>query len=182
MMKVLHWQGLQNKTTERCIIDSDEEDITVMGIVSNTENPEVLSIVYSIVINTNWQPVLVSLSGNVGDREMDEMYMRTEGNIWVNKGEVETEFTDCAYVDISLTPFTNTLPINRLQLPEGESEIIRVLYFDVLTGEVKAVEQKYTCIDKHHYKFENVPNDFEAIITVDDEGFVVSYPGLFERV
>ena len=31
------------------------------------------------------------------------------------------------------------------------------------------------------YKFENVPNDFEAIITVDEWGLVVNYPELFVR-
>lgn len=181
MTTELHWRGLENYTTERCIIDADEEDITVMGIISSNES-DALSIVYSIVINTDWEPVLVSLSGNIGEREIDEMYIRTEGNVWLKNEELAEEFADCTFVDISLTPFTNTLPIRNLNLQAGESKTIKVLYFDVIEGDVKALEQQYTCIDKHHYKFENVPNDFEAVITVDDEGYVMDYPGLFERV
>lgn len=182
MAEEIHWRSIENNTTERCIIDADEDDVTVMGVISSADGSGNIAIVYSITLTATWQPILVSLSGNVGDREVDEMYLRVENNIWIDKGEIAEEFSDCAYVDISLTPFTNTLPINRLQLPEGESEVIKVLYFDVLQGEIKTVEQKYTCIDKHHYKFENVPNDFEEVITVDGEGYVVDYPGLFERV
>ena len=181
MTTQLHWKGLQNFTAERCIIDADEEDVTVMGIISSEQN-DALSVVYSVVMTPNGEPVLVSLSGSIGEREIDEMYIRTEGNVWLKNEEMAEEFTDCTFVDISLTPFTNTLPIRNLKLQAGESKTIKVLYFDVIEGEVKAMQQQYTCIDMHHYKFENVPNDFEAIITVDDEGFVVDYLGLFERV
>ena len=36
----------------------------------------------------------------------------------------------CEYVDISETPFTNTLVIRRLGLTPGESADISVAYFD----------------------------------------------------
>jgi hypothetical protein len=80
-----------------------------------------------------------------------------------------------------LTPFTNTLPINRLKLSEKEGEQIMVLYVDVLGRKIMPVRQKYTRLSQNSYKYENVPNDFEAVIAVDELGLVVDYPGLFKR-
>lgn len=179
MTKQLHWRSLENNTTERCIIDADEEGTTIIGMI-NSIGTEDVSMVYSVAINEKWEPIIVSLTGNIGNYEIDEFYMRMEGNTWL-KNDESKEFAGCDFVDISLTPFTNTLPIRSLNLQPGESKIINVLYFDVVGAEVKAVQQQYTCVDKHHYRFQNVPNDFEAVIEVDDEGFVINYPGLFER-
>ena len=63
----------------------------------------------------------------------------------------------------------------------GGSEVIKVIYIDVFEG-IRTVQQKYTRLSASTYKYENVPNDFEAVITMDDAGFILEYPGLFRRV
>jgi hypothetical protein len=84
-------------------------------------------------------------------------------------------------VDIPLTPFTNSLPVNRLQLVDGQEKNIDVIYIDLLEDSIKKVKQKYRRISAEVYHYENVPNDFEAEITVDEAGFVIDYPQLFTR-
>lgn len=59
--------------------------------------------------------------------------------------------------------------------------LIKVVYIDVLERQIKPLQQRYTKLSQAEYKYENVPNDFEAIITIDEAGFVVNYPGLFVR-
>lgn len=46
----------------------------------------------------------------------------------------------------------------------------------------KTVNQKYKRLSNNKYKYENIPNDFEAVILVDQEGFIIDYPGLFKRI
>ena len=101
---------------------------------------------------------------------------------WLYNGQVLPLLNGCIDVDLPLTPFTNTLPINRLRLPIGQEQLIKVIYLDLLNNSIKPVMQKYTRLSKFEYKYENVPNDFEAIIRVDESGFVIDYPGLFERI
>jgi hypothetical protein len=79
------------------------------------------------------------------------------------------------------TPFTNTLPVKRLKLKQDQSQEIQVIYCDLLNGQISPVRQKYTCLSKTRYQYENVPNDFEATIEVDEAGLVVDYPFLFYR-
>ena len=90
-------------------------------------------------------------------------------------------FKGCIDIDISLTPLTNSLPINRLQLKQNEAQEIKVIYFDLLAQQIKPATQKYTRLKDLSYRYENVPNDFEAVIQVDASGFVADYPTLFMR-
>ncbi|MEX2233175.1 MAG: putative glycolipid-binding domain-containing protein [Cyclobacteriaceae bacterium] len=40
---------------------------------------------------------------------------------------------------------------------------------------------EYPRLSQNEYEFQNIPNDFEAIVTLDEDGLVVSYPERFER-
>jgi hypothetical protein len=66
-------------------------------------------------------------------------------------------------------------------LKKGEERIIKVIYIDLLGNRISAVEQKYIRLSETDFKYENVPNDFEATIKVDEQGLVLDYPLLFER-
>src|SRR5690606_20127270 len=103
-----------------------------------------------------------------------------EGN-WTKDSMAMPEYQGCIDIDIPLTPFTNTLPIRRLKLADGQSATIRVLYLDVLAERFMPVSQKYKRLSATAYHYENVPNDFEATITVDSDGLVEDYPALFVR-
>ena len=87
-------------------------------------------------------------------------------------GNKNDRLKDCIDVDISITPFTNTLPINRLKLSQMQSKNKSSLY-KYLKVEIKPVEQSYQCLSATKYLYKNVPNDFEAEITVDESGFVI---------
>jgi len=86
-------------------------------------------------------------------------------------------------VDISLTPFTNTLPIRRLGLEAGDSALIRVAYVDAPSLDLRASDQRYSCIENGpeggRYLYES--GSFRAELTVDRDGLVIDYAGLWER-
>jgi hypothetical protein len=88
----------------------------------------------------------------------------------------------CIDIDFEMTPFTNTLPIRRVPLAIGETRRFRMAYIPADTLEPFADEQIYTRLDERRYRFEEADGSFTADITVDDDGLVVDYPGLFERV
>lgn len=79
-------------------------------------------------------------------------------------GKQADQFKGCIDIDIPLTPFTNTLPINRLKLDQDEEHQIQVIYLDLLEQQVISVKQKYIRLSKTEYHYENIPNDFEAKI------------------
>ncbi|MFP3675094.1 putative glycolipid-binding domain-containing protein, partial [Bacillus sp. SIMBA_031] len=86
------------------------------------------------------------------------------------------------YIDISLTPFTNTLPIHHLKLQENNPQEIDVIYIDVLNHHIKPAQQRYTRTAANKYLYENIQTYFKAEILVDENGLVVTYPDLFEKI
>jgi uncharacterized protein len=85
-------------------------------------------------------------------------------------------------VDIEATPFTNTLPIRRLNLKEKQREEIIVVYITVPRLSIFVDRQRYTClIPNKRYRFEQVNTEFVQDIEVDKYGLVLVYPNLFKR-
>ena len=102
---------------------------------------------------------------------------------WQANGKEQPTLQGCIDIDIQATPLTNTLPIRRLGLETGESMEIRLGYIEVPTLTVHPSNQRYTAIEAGSlYRFESLESGFTADLPVDEDGFVLDYPGLFKRL
>lgn len=97
-------------------------------------------------------------------------------------GSALPELDGCRDPDISMTPFTNTVAIRRLGSKVGEAAEIKVAYILVPELSLRAAPQRYTHVSERFWRFDGLDIDFTADITVDEDGFVVEYPGLFRRL
>jgi uncharacterized protein len=121
----------------------------------------------------------VSLVGN--DRRLD-IASDGAGRWSDHAGTQLPELAGAIDVDLSATPFTNTLPIRRLGLRSGQSETIQVVYVQFPDLTVTIDRQCYTCLEPgRRYRHESVDSDFTREIEVDGNGLVMAYPGLFRR-
>ena len=96
-------------------------------------------------------------------------------------GRALPQLDGCIDPDISMTPYTNTLPIRRLRLKIGEAAEIKVAYVLVPELSLRATPQRYSRIGDRAWRFESLDSGFTADLTVDGDGFVTEYPGLFRR-
>jgi len=97
-------------------------------------------------------------------------------------GRALPELEGAIDVDLPITPFTNTLPVRRLGLAAGRSADLRVVYVRLTAASVALDPQRYTCVEEgRRYHYESLDSDFEALISVDEDGLVLDYPGLFRR-
>ena len=87
---------------------------------------------------------------------------------------------DTDFVDLGFSPLTNTLPILRdgLHCGGGPRDYVMALV-DVPSLEVSRSEQRYERVGTNAIRFRS--GDFEAVLELDEDGFVVRYPGLAER-
>lgn len=86
-------------------------------------------------------------------------------------------------VDLSGSPLTNTLPIRRLDLLKAETGVshrLNVAWVLLPSLEIVQADQIYTPLGDHRVRYAS--ETFSAELTVDDEGFVVDYPGLAKLV
>lgn len=175
------WTGREYHSLENCLVKLTDAGAEVASTILGSYEGKIYKVEYLIRTNQHWETTSLEISSRHSDNIQS---LRFEGNgkgRWTSNGKEVTEFNGCVDVDITLTPFTNTLPIRRLKLMPMEHREISVIYCDLLAARVSAVRQKYTRLSDTQYQYENVPNDFEAIIEVDEHGLVVDYPMLFVR-
>jgi hypothetical protein len=137
---------------------------------------------YRILCDLSWRVREVEISLIGADRVVK---LRSDGaGNWLDgDGIALAHLAGAIDVDISITPFTNTIPIRRLGLRAGDSAEIVAAYLSLPELEVTTDRQRYTCLRPMRcYRYESLDSDFTREIEVDDDGLVVTYPGLFRRV
>lgn len=181
MQKSLVWEGLSNDTEEHCAVNYLNTGIIVRSEIEGWAEGKPVYLEYTIRLDKNWHVLGFDVNFHVSDHQHAYSFRKNDGNEWTdNTGKLYPEFGECRYIDITLTPFTNSLPINSLHLHEGDSAEFDLIYIDIMENQVRADRQKYTKMPRNIYHFENDEGRFAADIEVDDDGFVTDYPGLFK--
>ena len=176
------WQGIEYLSLEHCQVKSTADGWYATSTIVGFYHQIIYRVRYTIWINPQWETVKLEISNELNSSEELIVLECNDEEAWLLNGKVIEALKGCIDVDIPLTPFTNSLPINRLQLQPGERREIQVIYLYLLSRKLYPVRELYKRLSDTTYHYENVPNDFEAAITVDDRGFVVDYPTLFTRL
>lgn len=163
-----------------------ESGIEADGVVIGEEDGIAFRARYVIRCDPWWRTREVTVD-SLGVRK--SLYLRSDGRgNWSNaSGRSLPELNGCTDVDLSATPFTNTLPIRRLDLREDESSEIVTVYVDVPYMQVDTSRQRYTCLERnangglYRYEDEGLFRGFTADLPVDATGLVLDYPGIFRR-
>ena len=183
MKRIIVWQRLDFPGVEHFVFEDSGENKKASGhAVGVWENEQPFAIGYEVEINNDWRVTAFRVESLDGTNR--QIAMNSDGNgVWFDRdGAQQAEFDGCFEIDITLTPFTNTLPVKRLSLTVGEQKRISVLYIELPEFNIKRVEQIYTRLGERVFVYEGYPKDFRAEIRVDEDGFVTDYPELFRRV
>ena len=119
----------------------------------------------------------------VGENRKIEIAGDGKGNWSDASGKRLPKLAGAIDIDLSASPFTNTLPIRRLKLRAGQAAEITTVYILVPALTLMTDPQRYTCLAPlKRYRYESIDSDFTREIEVDRRGLVVTYPGLFRRL
>ncbi len=181
MIKNILWKGLAAESLEYCSIYY-KDTITVRSSIIGHHQYLPFKMDYEIELEQNW--VIRSFLIKSSLFNMDQtISLRHDGyGKWYGESKEWKTLEGCMDIDISVSPFTNSLPINRLRPKMGENNDIDVVYIDIPSFRISKASQHYLRIHKNTHHFTNADGDFTADIEVDDDGLVVHYPNLFERV
>jgi len=182
--KIIIWKrdDDESSTSETLQFKKYGKDFIARSIVNGLLESQPILIEYQVIINRNWIVKEVEIKSLLG--ESNKITLKSDSNgKWYDMDNQEiSELDGCIDIDISITPFTNTLPIKRLGSSLEQKTKITVLYFDVRNWGFKKVEQYYTKLTDNLYKYEGVFRDFVADLPIDNSGFVTTYPELFKRL
>ncbi len=138
---------------------------------------------YDLVTDENGATKRLSLRTTTSVGERHASLARDNENYWlVDAGgsHVRATFAGALDVDVVLSPFFNTLPIRRFGLQHAMEEVqVPVVYVrlpDLLVQEANLV---YSSAADGISVLSPVSS---ATVTVDEDGFLLDYPGLAQRI
>lgn len=183
-MKELLWRSLASPGVEHVRIDESHPEWTVFdSMFFRAHEKDVRRGGYTLIIDKVWRVLELRIMAETQPGNMIAQHLLASGDgAWTDADERRIPSLDgCIEVDIAWTPLTNTLPVRRLDLQGNEPQEIDVVYVSMPDLGISRVRQRYTRLGDHRVRYESLSSGFTRELTIDDEGFVVDYPDLFER-
>jgi hypothetical protein len=184
MRREVIWRTEDGIGAEHLFLTGGDGGFVADSIVFATREVEPSRTHYRVELDPDWSVRRVSLTVAKAGEPARSLELVSDGRgHWQDRhGTVLPDVDQCIDIDISATPFTNTLPIRRLGLQPDQVAPILVLFIHVPTLEVEPAAQRYTGLAPGLVRYESSGTDFRRDLTVDDDGLVIEYPGLFTRV
>jgi len=179
MARSYRWLAGHGRGLEHLSLQIRDDVIVADGVVVGEDEAQCFGCSYRICCDAGWQ--VRSVEVHVSGGPSCVLTSDGRGNWRDGDGQAQPQLSGCIDVDISVTPFTNTLPIRRLGPQLAARTPIAVAYFLLPEMRLSRAGQAYTRLDAGRYLFEGLDTGFRAEIAVDAEGLVLDYPALFRR-
>ena len=161
------------ETDEWCTLAVRDTGLSLVGTVIGSESGRPVRVEYRVFADGSGATSAVHVREWIGFDQHVLALTRDPKRGWTQDGKAARSLKPCLDVDLGWSPSTNTLPIRRLRLRIGESATIHAAWvlFPALT--VQRADQTYTRLDEWTYRYAS--GTFEAELTVDEDGLVMSY-------
>ncbi len=171
----VRWQTWDGEGDETVTLRWENEGWTALGEVTRER------VSYVIRLSATWQVRQFLL---FRDQDEPDLWLGTDGSgRWGEmNGAHRPDLDGCTDIDLHATPFTNSIPIRRLQLDSGDAAEITVALIDVDTLGVIPVQQRYEHLPTGEWRKMHVKTGAALDFRVDAYGLVHDEPELFRRV
>ena len=183
---ILTWRAHDVPRMESVRVQLSGNRIKAYGriVAAATPSHPAFSASYDLVTDEAGATKRLSLTVTLAERERQLSIARDEENMWLvqhHTGESKRAAYDGALdVDVIFSPFFNALPIRRTGLYQRT---------DSVTCPVVYVRLPELSVDPAVISYSSAPDGIklhspvaETTIRVDDDGFILDYPGLAERI
>jgi hypothetical protein len=176
----LRWRPVEGVGLEHFTLRGTPAGIRAESVVIGERGGgEPYGVSYAIDCDPGFAVTALTIATTDGRR----VFLERRDGIWRDVfGEHLPAFDDCVDIDLAGTPFTNTLPIRRESWQPGQSREFAMLYIPFDSFVPRLDRQVYTCLEPRLFRYQAADRSFEAELSVDDDGLVVDYPSLFERI
>ena len=160
-------------TDEHCTLTQRDSGLSLVGTVLGSEGGVPVRIEYRVLADAEGLTTAAHVRDLRGFEQRTLVLERDAKGGWSVDGKTVRGLKGATDVDLGCSPSTNTLPIRRLRLGVGASKTIKAAWVRFPEMTVVKADQKYTRLDEFTYRYAS--GDFEAELTVDDEGLVAAY-------
>ena len=177
------WRDVLDEASfEQSLVVTGPGGVEITGTVLIAEEGVPLRVDYSVQCDEGWSTRHVEVRQSYGG-EIRTLRLGHDGaGNWTRDGEEAPDLKGCTDIDLSVSPSTNSLPINRLGLEIGASGSIKAAWVKFPTLEVVAAGQGYERLSERQFRFSSLDSDFQAVIGVDEIGIPIDYADIWRRI
>ena len=181
--RILVWRGLDAWRAEVAHAEIAGDRLEASGTQIGVE-PEPYRLDYELRTGERFVTVALTVEARGGDWERQLELVRAEDGRWTANGAAVPDVEGALDCDLGLCPLTNTMPVlrERLLVPGAEPRDLVMAWVSVPDLGVRRSEQRYESIDARRVRFVGEQGEFVATLELDEDGFVVRYPELAERL
>ncbi len=184
---MLTWRAPDISRMESVRVQVSGKRIRANGriVAAATDTNPAFGAYYELQTDESGATTRFGLTVTLAERERQLAISRDEENMWMttdHQGERRESYDGALDVDVVFSPFFNALPIRRLGIHEQAGSFsVPVVYVNVPDMAVTAATVSYTSEGRPDgIKLRSPVAD--TVVAVDDEGFILDYPGLAERI
>jgi uncharacterized protein len=157
---VARWQEWSGDGLQHLVLRERPDRIVADGVVLATAGGRHFAATYHIECDAGWRATAAQARLIDVDTTID--LVSDGAGRWRHRGGLAVPDLDGAIdVDLSVTPFTNTLPIRRLGLAQGQGADIRAVYLRLPDLRLTIDRQHYTCLNRgRQYRYESLDGRF----------------------
>ncbi|MGV8853238.1 MAG: putative glycolipid-binding domain-containing protein [Devosia sp.] len=171
----VRWHALDPQGIEHCHVTATARDTRIRSVLVTPA----YGLFYKIKLDEAGQSRTIRLERT--DGAVLELFSDGAGNWTDDRADPLPGLRGCIDIDISASPLSNSLPLWRCDWIIGQPQRFAMAWIDTEAMTVQRHEQIYTRLDDSQFRFQSAQGSFERLITVDGDGLVLDYPGLFTR-
>ncbi|AIC95990.1 putative glycolipid-binding domain-containing protein [Shouchella lehensis] len=180
-MKKVVWQNTEQVGLEYLFMKKGSVEINIESTVIQTGQDTSFCLEYAVTLSHGWEVRKIDLKEK-GTVSFLTLSTNGQGRWFDKNGQTIQSLEGARDIDLSCTPFTNTLPINRNEWTINEPVDLEVVYIDRKLNFRKR-NQRYTLVEEGEQRtFQYQSGSFTTIFTVDCFGFITNYPGFFKQL
>ena len=175
------WRWLKGTGLERFELLQENDGWLLRGAILALVDQEATEARYEVFCDAAWRTRRADISVRKANNERAVSISAQDGR-WYENGRENRTVRGCVDIDLEWSPSTNTLPIRRLRLPVGASSgplNMTWVRFPVLR--LEPLLQQYERLSERSYRYVSRGGEFTAKISVDGDGLVLDYEGVWER-
>jgi hypothetical protein len=129
---------------------------------------------YAVAVDAAWSPHFVTATITTPAQITTRQLERDADGHWRLDRQVAVYLDGCTDVDLGWTPATNTIPIRRLDLAAGDTEVISAAWIRFPELDVVVSQQRYTRLADDCWRYQSGQYDFDLTTDVAS-GLVLQY-------
>ena len=173
------WRRLDLPGHELCELTGAVDGWRLSGVALVAHENRPCRLEYEIECDASWETRRARVRGQIGQAAADLSIIRAVDGAWSVNGSTLPTLQGCVDIDLGFSPSTNLLPIRRLAMAVGQHAAVRAAWVRFPELRLEVLEQTYTRIGPETYRYESAGGAFTRELSVDSNGFVLDYPGIW---